>query len=128
METIGGKIMSSDLMEECEKPSWEEIGRLTESLRRATDEIAAERTEWARQVERARIAETKCEVLKGIITRIKAILKQSDADRKLRDLIAKAFVPPDLCEADDADAIEAMLDASEADPFNEEQIQRMLRR
>jgi hypothetical protein len=52
-------------------------------------------------------------------------MNQSDADKQLRNLIAKAFLPPDLCPTDPA-AIEAMLDATEGEPFTDEQVERML--
>jgi hypothetical protein len=52
-------------------------------------------------------------------------MNQADADKMLRNLIAKAFVPPDL-RATDPDAIEAMLDDAESEPFTEEQVERIL--
>ena len=40
-----------------------------------------------------------------------------DTDRPIRDLIAKHYLPPDLCPSD-PDAIEAMLDAAASDAGN----------
>jgi hypothetical protein len=54
-------------------------------------------------------------------------MTSSDPDKRLRDLIAKAFVPPDVCETD-AKAIEAMLDAANAEPFTDEQVERILKK
>lgn len=51
----------------------------------------------------------------------------TDPDKRLRELIAKAFVPPDLCAEDPAD-IEAMLDAAASAPFDEEQTEQILRK
>jgi hypothetical protein len=49
------------------------------------------------------------------------------SDRPIRDLIAKHFLPPDLCPSD-PEAIEAMLDAAGGKPIGQEQIQRMLKK
>jgi hypothetical protein len=56
-------------------------------------------------------------------------MNPSDPDKPLREMIAKAFVPPDLC-AEDNESIEAMLNAAdaEADPFTDEQVDRILKK
>jgi len=51
----------------------------------------------------------------------------SDPDKRFRELIAKAFIPPDGCDAD-SKALEAMLDAAAAEPFSDEQVERMLKK
>jgi hypothetical protein len=48
-------------------------------------------------------------------------------DKPVRDLIAKVFLPPDLCPSDPKD-IEAMLDAAGARPLGEDQLERMLKK
>jgi hypothetical protein len=50
-----------------------------------------------------------------------------DPDKQLRDLIARVFVPSDLCPSD-PDEIEAMLDAAGGLPLSDEQIERMLKK
>jgi len=50
-----------------------------------------------------------------------------DTDRPIRDLIAKHYLPPDLCPSD-PDSIEAMLDAVGGKSLGQEQIQRMLKK
>lgn len=48
-------------------------------------------------------------------------------DKPVRDLIAKVYLPPDLCPADPKD-IEAMLDAAGGSPLAEDQVERMLKK
>ena len=48
-------------------------------------------------------------------------------DRPIRDLIAKHYLPPDLCPSA-PDEIEKMLDAAGGTPLEEEQIERMLKK
>jgi hypothetical protein len=48
-------------------------------------------------------------------------------DKPVRDLIARFYLPPDLCPSDPKD-IEAMLDAAGGRPLGEDQIERMLKK
>jgi len=48
-------------------------------------------------------------------------------DKPVRDLVAKTYLPPDLCPAAPKD-IEAMLDAVGGKPLDEDQVQRMLKK
>lgn len=48
-------------------------------------------------------------------------------DKPVRDLVAKHFLPPDLCPSA-PDAIEAMLDAAGGKPLGTEQLERMLKK
>jgi len=48
-------------------------------------------------------------------------------DKPIRDLVAKHFLPPDLCPAAPA-AIEAMLDAARGKLLSTEQLERMLKK
>jgi hypothetical protein len=48
-------------------------------------------------------------------------------DKPVRDLVAKVYLPPDLCPSDPKE-IEAMLDAAGGRPLSEEQVQRMLKK
>jgi hypothetical protein len=48
-----------------------------------------------------------------------------DADKRLRQLIAKAFVPSKLCASDRED-IEIMLDAAGGEPLSKGRIERIL--
>ncbi len=48
-------------------------------------------------------------------------------DKPVRDLVAKHFLPPDLCPSA-PDAIEAMLDAAGGKPLGNEQLERMLKK
>jgi hypothetical protein len=50
-----------------------------------------------------------------------------DSDRRLREKIEMAFIPADLCTTN-PDSIEALLDATKADPFPEDKIKRMLKK
>jgi hypothetical protein len=54
-------------------------------------------------------------------------MTSEDPDKRLRKLIAKAFMLPDLC-ASNAKEIEAMLDAAEAEPLSDEQLERILKK
>jgi len=54
-------------------------------------------------------------------------MSHEENDKPIRDLIAKVFLPPDLCPADSA-SIEAMLDKAHRRPLGEDQIERMLKK
>ena len=48
-------------------------------------------------------------------------------DKPVRDLIARFYLPPDLCPSDPK-YIEAMLDAAGGRPLGEDQVERMLKK
>jgi hypothetical protein len=50
-----------------------------------------------------------------------------EKDKPVRELIAKVYLPPDLCPSD-PDAIEAMLDAAGGQLLTDEQVERMLKK
>ncbi len=54
-------------------------------------------------------------------------MNPTDPDKRLLKLIAKALIPPGGCDTS-TDDIEAMLDAARAEPFSDEQIDRMLKK
>ncbi len=54
-------------------------------------------------------------------------MSHEEIDKPVRDLIAKVFLPPDLCPSDPK-SIEAMLDKARGRPLSEEQVERMLRK
>ena len=51
----------------------------------------------------------------------------SDADKKLSELIAKAFAALDVCE-EEPGKIQAILDSAKGNPFSDEQVKRMLKK
>ena len=54
-------------------------------------------------------------------------MSHEEIDKPVRDLIAKVFLPPDLCPSDPK-SIEAMLDEARGTQLSEEQIERMLKK
>jgi hypothetical protein len=54
-------------------------------------------------------------------------MSHEEIDKPVRDLIAKVFLPPDLCPSDPK-SIEAMLDKARGPQLSEEQIERMLKK
>jgi hypothetical protein len=54
-------------------------------------------------------------------------MSHEEMDKPVKDLIARAFLPPDLCPSDPK-AIEAMLDKTRGRPLSDEQAERMLRK
>lgn len=54
-------------------------------------------------------------------------MKPDEHDRPIQDLIAKVFLSPDICSSDPVD-IEAMLDAANGDPLDDEQVNRILKK
>jgi hypothetical protein len=54
-------------------------------------------------------------------------MSREEIDKPVRDLVARAFLPPDLCPSDPK-SIEAMLDKARGRPLSDEQVERMLRK
>lgn len=54
-------------------------------------------------------------------------MSHEENDQPIRDLIARAFLPPDLCPKD-SDEIEALLDKARGRPFDDDQVERMLKK
>ena len=54
-------------------------------------------------------------------------MNPEEQDKPVRDLIAKVYLPRDLCPSE-PEAIEAMLDAAGGQPLTNEQVDRMLKK
>lgn len=54
-------------------------------------------------------------------------MSHEENDKPVRGLIARAFLPPELCPTD-SDEIEAMLDKARGRPFDDDQVERMLKK
>src|SRR5438094_551953 len=53
-------------------------------------------------------------------------MSHEEIDKPVKDLIARAFLPAELCPSDKA--IEAMLDKAQGRPLSDEQVERMLKK